>query len=49
MWSHFTWSDVPYVKENQMISIEECVRAHRQNKIFLADEWHSVRLGMNTL
>ena len=32
-----------------MISIEECVRAHRQNKIFLADEWHSVRLGMNTL
>ena len=32
-----------------MISIEECIRAHRQNKIFLADEWHSVQLGMNTL
>ena len=49
MFGHWSWADIPYIKEDQLISIEECVRAHRQGKIFLSGEWHSVEMGVNSL
>ena len=48
VWAHWSWSDVPYVKENLLISLEECVRAHRQGKVRVGGELHRVEMGTNT-
>ena len=48
LWGHFSWSDVPYVKENLLMSLEECVRAQRQGKVRVGGEMHRVERGINT-
>ena len=48
MWGHHSWADVPYVKENLLMSLEECVRAQRQGKVRVGGEMHRVEKGVNT-
>ena len=37
------------MKEDQMMSLGECVRAHRQGKILLGEEIHTLNQGVNTM